>query len=54
LASRLYAGLRWLDEQKLDLIIAPLPPAEGLGGAIGERLLQASLIRTAKYQRADR
>jgi L-threonylcarbamoyladenylate synthase len=42
LASRLYAGLRWLDEQNLDFIIAPLPPEEGLGGAIRERLLKAS------------
>lgn len=42
LASRLYAGLRWLDEQDLDVIIAPLPPEEGLGGAIRERLLKAS------------
>ena len=42
LASRLYAGLRWLDELKLDLIIAPLPPEEGLGGAIRERLSKAS------------
>lgn len=42
LASRLYAGLRWLDEQKLDILIAPLPPNEGLGAAIRERLLKAS------------
>ncbi len=42
LASRLYAGLRWLDEKKLDLIIAPLPSEEGLGRAIRERLLKAS------------
>jgi len=42
LASRLYAGLRWLDEQKLDFIVAPLPGEEGLGGAIRERLLKAS------------
>jgi len=42
LASRLYAGLRCLDEQSLDVIIAPLPPEEGLGGAIRERLLKAS------------
>ncbi|HVB86976.1 MAG TPA: L-threonylcarbamoyladenylate synthase [Candidatus Dormibacteraeota bacterium] len=42
LASRLYAGLRWLDEQKLDVIIAPLPGEEELGGAIRERLLKAS------------
>jgi L-threonylcarbamoyladenylate synthase len=42
LASRLYAGLRWLDAQKLDVIVAPLPPDEELGGAIRERLLKAS------------
>lgn len=42
LASRLYAGLRWLDEQKLDLIIVPLPSEEGLGSTIRERLLKAS------------
>jgi len=42
LASRLYAGLRWLDKQNLDVIIAPLPPEEALGGAIRERLLKAS------------
>jgi len=42
LASRLYAALRWLDEQNLNVIIAPLPPQEGLGGAIRERLLKAA------------
>jgi len=42
LASRLYAGLRWLDRQKLEIIIAPLPPEQALGGAIRERLLKAS------------
>jgi L-threonylcarbamoyladenylate synthase len=42
LASRLYAGLRWLDQQHLDVIIAPLPPQESLAGAVRERLLKAS------------
>lgn len=42
LASRLYPGLRWLDDQKLGVIVAPLPPDEGLGRAIRERLLKAS------------
>jgi L-threonylcarbamoyladenylate synthase len=42
LASRLYAGLRWLDEQRLDFIIAPLPPEQGLARAIRQRLLKAS------------
>jgi L-threonylcarbamoyladenylate synthase len=42
MASRLYAGLRWLDEQQLDVIVAPLPPEEGLGAAIAERLRKAA------------
>jgi len=42
LASRLYAGLRWLDDQKLEFMVAPLPPEEALGAAIRERLLKAS------------
>jgi L-threonylcarbamoyladenylate synthase len=42
LASRLYAGLRRLDDQKLDLMVAPVPPREALGGTIRERLLKAS------------
>jgi len=42
LASRLYAGLRWLDDQMLDVMVAPLPPQEALGATIRERLLKAS------------
>lgn len=42
LAARLYAGLRWLDEQAPEIIIAPLPPEEGLGAAIRQRLLKAA------------
>lgn len=42
LAARLYAGLRWLDEQAPEIIIAPLPPAEELGAAIRQRLLKAA------------
>jgi L-threonylcarbamoyladenylate synthase len=42
LASRLFAGMRWLDEQQVDVIIAPLPPDEGLGSAIRERLEKAA------------
>lgn len=41
LAFRLYAGLRWLDAQGLDLIVAPLPPKEGLGRAIREKALES-------------
>src|SRR5438045_2773439 len=42
LASRLYAGMRWLDDLELELVVAPLPPEEALGGVIKERLLKAS------------
>ena len=42
LAARLYAGLRWLDEQAPEIIIAPLPPAQELGAAIRQRLLKAA------------
>jgi L-threonylcarbamoyladenylate synthase len=42
LAARLYAGLRWLDEQTPNAIVAPLPPEEGLGSAIRQRLLKAA------------
>lgn len=42
LAHRLYNGLRWLDNQKVDVIIAPLPPEEGLGAALRDRLMKAA------------
>jgi L-threonylcarbamoyladenylate synthase len=42
LAARLYAGLRSLDARDVDVIIAPLPPNEGLGSAIRDRLQKAA------------
>lgn len=42
LASRLYAGLRSLDAAGCDVILCPLPPAEGLGAAICDRLRKAA------------
>jgi L-threonylcarbamoyladenylate synthase len=41
LAQRLYAGLRALDAAGCTAILCPLPPAEGLGTAIRDRLLKA-------------
>jgi len=41
LAQRLYAGLRALDDAGCTVILCPLPPAEGLGTAIRDRLLKA-------------
>ena len=41
-AKRLFAGLRWLDEQNIDLIITEFVPAIGLGRAINDRINRAT------------
>jgi L-threonylcarbamoyladenylate synthase len=41
LARDLYAGLRELDARGCTTILCPLPPAEGVGAAIRDRLLKA-------------
>jgi L-threonylcarbamoyladenylate synthase len=41
LARTLYAGLRRLDAAGCTVILCPLPPAEGIGAAIRDRLLKA-------------
>lgn len=41
-AKNLFAYLRWLDEQDIDIIIAEQAPNRGLGRAINDRLLRAS------------
>ena len=41
LARRLYAGLRELDAQGCTAILCPVPPAEGIGVAIRDRLRKA-------------
>jgi L-threonylcarbamoyladenylate synthase len=42
LAHRLFAGLRYLDNAGVQLILCPLPPPEGVGSAIRDRLLKAA------------
>lgn len=42
MARELYAALRDLDAAGVDVVIAALPPAAGLGEAIGDRLLRAA------------
>jgi L-threonylcarbamoyladenylate synthase len=42
LATRLYAGLRWLDEHNTTVILCPIPPATGIGLAILDRLRKAA------------
>ncbi|MEN8250100.1 MAG: L-threonylcarbamoyladenylate synthase [Bacteroidota bacterium] len=41
-AMNLFAGLRWFEEQDVDLIITELVPDNGLGRAINDRLKRAS------------
>ena len=41
LARELYAGLRALDSQGCTVILCPLPPADGIGAAIRDRLIKA-------------
>ena len=42
LARRLYAGLRTLDDLGLSTIVCPVPPLEGHGAAIRDRLTKAA------------
>ena len=42
MAHQLYAALRDLDASGVDVVIAALPPAAGLGEAVGDRLLRAA------------
>lgn len=42
MARLLYAGLRALDAQDCTVILCPLPPAEGVGAAIRDRLRKAA------------
>jgi L-threonylcarbamoyladenylate synthase len=42
LARNLYAGLRSLDAQQCTVILCPMPPADGIGAAIRDRLLKAA------------
>ena len=42
LAQRLFAGLRELDARRVTLILCPLPPLEGLGAALRDRLQKAA------------
>jgi L-threonylcarbamoyladenylate synthase len=44
LASRLYAGLRELDEQGCTAIVCPVPMSDGIGAAIRDRLEKAARV----------
>lgn len=42
MARELYAGLRKLDAQQCAAIVCPMPPQEGVGAAIRDRLIKAA------------
>jgi L-threonylcarbamoyladenylate synthase len=42
MACNLYAGLRALDAEGCSVILCPMPPAEGIGTAIRDRLRKAA------------
>ena len=42
LAQNLFAGLRYLDKPGVSVIVCPLPPEEGLGMAVRDRLTRAA------------
>lgn len=42
MARKLYAGLRTLDSKGCTVILCPLPPAQGIGAAIRDRLFKAA------------
>ncbi len=48
MARELYAALRDLDAAGVDVIVAALPPAAGLGEAVADRLLRAASPRKAE------
>ena len=41
-AQQLYAALRFLDDRQCDVIIASVPPEQGIGAAIADRLRRAA------------
>jgi L-threonylcarbamoyladenylate synthase len=43
LAQRLFAGLRYLDQAEVDVILCPMPQASGIGVAIRDRLRKAGI-----------
>lgn len=45
LARRLFAGLRELDEDGVDVIVCPVPRAGGLGDALRDRLEKAARVK---------
>jgi len=49
-ACRLFFGLRWLEKQDIDLILAEQVPNEGIGRAVNDRLMCASVNNTLSHE----
>jgi L-threonylcarbamoyladenylate synthase len=43
LAARLFAGLRELDARGAEVIVCPVPAADGIGDAVRDRLFKAAM-----------
>ena len=53
MAHALYAALRELDAAGVDVVIAALPPAAGLGEAVGDRLRRAAGPRWPRSRESE-
>ncbi len=53
MARELYAALRELDARGVDVVVAALPPAAGLGEAVGDRLRRAAGPRRSTRERPE-
>jgi L-threonylcarbamoyladenylate synthase len=49
LARLLFAGLRMLDERGVQTIVCPIPPMDGLGDALRDRLYKAAMPATPLF-----
>lgn len=50
MARELYAALRALDARGVEVVIAALPPAAGLGEAVGDRMRRAAGPRSSRWR----
>lgn len=50
LARDLYAGLRELDASGCTMILCPLPPSQGIGAAIRDRLIKAGIRKAGNWE----
>jgi L-threonylcarbamoyladenylate synthase len=54
MAAKLYAGLRDLDARQCTAIVCAIPPAEGIGAAIRDRLIKAAASGNREQETGNR